>query len=1042
MSSLILHNVTSKDDTARAIAPKDLAKKAFAASEQSAAKSRQGIETARQEWRDSCVSEAIIAANVRYVEGDEAVDLLTRPAIENMGGHAAQYATGKVINLRKRYEHVLAGGWWVSGLDPLNDWQQMEWGQFKPVKPRDRWDVPDKLIKYETPAKQSTRAIFLDGAVDWQALQTDITTPRLWTEGAKKAGAALTADYAAVALPGVNSGYRSKDALGNPIAPYLIPDVVAMAQPGSVHYLAFDQDDKPETRQKVAIALSRFGKLLTAAGCTIKIVRWSPGKGKGIDDLISNHGADAFHQAIEAALPLDEWQLWQALDNRLTVAPTIRLKAHDLKVLSAESVPDTGIIAIASAKGTGKTNLIGGLIAGKDKALLAGHRISLMRNLSERCGVNYRGDLDKQGGRFIVGDAYTLRLGTCVDSLLAIAPDSFRGCDLVLDEVCQVLRHLLTSSTCHKDGKRPVLLGRFKELLQTARRVIIADADLDNKAIAYIQHLRGDGARPFLIRNDYQTSGYPVRFIEASDASAITGELLRDLQAGKRVYVVTDSKRGSKRIHRLIAELSRSIPSLLVNSETSGGEVERAFMEDPDRHLSAISLQAVTTSPSAGTGLSIEGNHFDKVYGIFYGASSTDADMSQALGRVRENLPRVVWCAKYGRNFSKAGRDGSALKLRELLRQKSEYTASTLLIRSSLSEMGSDGLAGYDWANDPHLKYWSEVEAERNRSMWNLRTALRIRLMHEGHQIERVELGSDEQARNLLKAAREDLKMENAIAVEMATNLTAVEAKQLDQLDGLDETQRLALQKWKIADFYCLNVEQVNADLVRFDNDGRRRGQLLNLEGFLHAEEAAAADVRSLEKQAKWQKNFTQKGYTPWDLSNVTLKRDVRLLLGLDAYLAPGKVWDSQALAEFRERAIAYAPQIKAALNFTIKLEMSATQILNQLLEQMGITCEAKQHRKDGGRVRIYQIDAIAWTLNIEILERRKKRREQVSESGTPLLVTDHSRKGCDTAEPTETSNSDCEPGVGVHLPAAPLDDSPDPLAPDHYDAAAWGWSV
>ena len=118
-----------------------------------------------QEWLDSHVDPDIITANVRHADGDDAVDLLTHHAIAEMGGHAAQYATTAVINLRQRYRHVLAGGWWVSGLDPLNDWQPMDWGQFKPITPRTSWRDPDKVIKYEAPAKQSTRALFL--AVTW-----------------------------------------------------------------------------------------------------------------------------------------------------------------------------------------------------------------------------------------------------------------------------------------------------------------------------------------------------------------------------------------------------------------------------------------------------------------------------------------------------------------------------------------------------------------------------------------------------------------------------------------------------------------------------------------------------------------------------------------------------------------------------------------------------------------------------------------------------------------------------------------------------------
>ena len=1024
-----------------------------------------------QEWLDSHVDPAIITANVRYAEGDDAVDLLTRHAIADMGGHAAQYATTAVINLRQRYRHVLAGGWWVSGLDPLADWQPMDWGQFKPQTPRTSWKNPDKVIKYEAPAKQSTRALFLslpwtDGlniaqrhglelnyqhrlqqavhdtypdAKDLSHAQTlslvldrhsasdpedqdknfwswwlsNPKAPIVITEGAKKAGAALTAGYATIALPGVYNGYRSKDRLGNPIDPVLIPDIQALATPERPIIVAFDQDDKPNTRRNVAIAISRFSHLLINAGCHVTIAQWSPKQGKGLDDLIADYGTDAFHKAIKSALTFEEWQLWQALDNRLTIGSSCGLKAQTLTVLTPQTMPQQGILAIAAAKGTGKTNLINSLIESQPKVLLAGHRISLMRNLCERCGVDYRGDLDKQDGRFITGSGYTLRVGTCVDSLLAIDPNAFEGCDLVLDEVCQVLRHLLTSSTCNQQGKRPVLLSRFRQLIQAAQRIIIADADLDDHAIRYIQQLRSqpihhnldaEATLPshaanqlFLIRNTFKPPGYSVRFIQAPDSSAITAELLHDLRNGDRIYIATDSKRGSKRIHHLIKELQTQLKqessNLLLNSDTSGGDTERAFMENPDLHLSSVILQAVTGSPSTATGLSIEGDHFDKVYGIFYGASSTDADMAQALGRVRAPMPRVVWCAKYGRSFSKAGRETSPRALRSLLKQKTQ--ANTLLIQASLSEVGYRSLNDYDWDNDPHIHYWSQIEAQRNRSMWSLRTALKVRLMHEGHQVEVVTLSKNQQAHNLLKEARDDLKMENALQVEAAVNLSPADAKLLSQLESLEPEQQLALQKYEIAKFYGIPVTNIDADLVLQDNYGRSRGQLLNFEWSKHPETAIDVDVRALERQGQW-----QHGYTPWDLSNAALKQKLRQLLGIDAYLEPGKTWDRDSLSPFKETALKYAPQIKAALNFTVKPEMSAAQILNQLLEQMGLTCISTHQRRDGQRIRVYELDPVVYQQQMDILERRKAIREQVDSEGTAPLFNQLNRGDCTTLNP------------------------------------------
>ena len=967
------------------------------------------IEAARHEWRESCVNDSIIQANVKHYSGDDAIEVVCGPALAQIDGHGLQYATGPVRSLLQRYDHLNAGGWWVSGLDPLNNWQRMEWGQFKPLTPRTSHSNPDKIIKYETPPKVTPRAIFLDGAVDWATVQADLADPRFWTEGAKTAGSGLSVGYNTIALPGVFSGYRSKDILGNPITPHLIPEVEAMALPGTTHYLAFDKDEKTKTARMVNIALFRFGSLLVARGCKVYVVNWPSSMGKGIDDLIANHGPEAFHKAVNNALTFDEWQLWQALDNRLTTSPSIQLKTHALTVLSPESVPEDGLIAIASAKATSKTNLIVSLIADKDKALLTGHRISLMRNLSERCAVHYRGDIDRQSGRFIAGDAYTLRIGTCVDSLLAFNPADFKGCDLVLDEVCQVLRHLLTSSTCNKNGKRPVLLMRFRELLQAARRVIIADADLDNKAIAYIQELRGDTTKPFLIINDYQAPGYDVRFIESPDASAITGELLDDLIAGRRIYIATDSRRSSKRVNRLISELQGKLPHLLINSETSGGPIERAFMENPDQHLSLIALQAVTASPSAGTGISIEGNHFDKVYGLFYGGSITDADMAQALLRVRDNVPRVVWCAKYGRSFSKVSRETSPQKLLNVLKQKTD--ANTLLIRSGLSELASNAISGYDWANDAHVNYWAKTEAERNRSMWNLRTALKVRLMHEGHQVTVVERAPDGHAKVLLKAARQELQIEKAINIEGATNLTPTEAKLLAQMDGLDKDQGLALEKWKIAEFYCLAVDAVDADLVLWDNEGKRRTQLRNLEDFIHPETATDSGTRVLENQVLW-----DKGITPWDLSDAALKRQVRIELGIDEYLEPGLTWDVDSLAEFKARALRYAKPIKAALNFTVKESMSGTQILHELLTQMGIVCISNQHRVDGERVRTYGLNFTVLEMSKEVLERRKARRLGLSEDVTPT-PSNYSLTGvCDELETPKTGTSDQTSASGAAI--------------------------
>jgi hypothetical protein len=799
-----------------------------------------------------------------------------------------------------------------------------------------------------------------------------------------------------VGLVGVNAGYRVKDVLGNRVPPELVEDIKRLVGSGRPITLAFDQDIKPTAQRRVIGALMRFGGLLAAAGCIVTIAEWRPEQGKGIDDLVANHGPNTLHRAIGQALTLDEWRLKLTLDNCLGgVIPSMRVNTRDLATLDPGFIPESGIIAMRSAKGTGKTNLIADLVSGGGETLALGHRIVLMRNLCRRLGVNYRGDIDRVHGEFIDGDGYTLRIGGCVDgTLLAIDPEKFRGCDLVLDEFVQLMRHLLTSSTCNKDGARPVLLARFTQLVQAARRVIVADADLDKTVLDYIATLRGDGAPVWLLVNDAKAEPWPVTFVDAPDASAVTGMLLSAVEAGQRVLVVTDSKAGSKRLDCLIAEVRQAGGPgrvLLLNSDTSGGEVERTVITDPNAHIT--DYQVVIATPSMATGVSIEVEHFDGVYGVFWGASSTDADMAQALARVRQPIPRVVWCAKYGRNFSKVSRDTNPLRLKKLLQDKTSATAQ--LTAASLGALGAE-ITGYDWLN-PHVDLWAKIEAQRNRSMLNLRSALKVRLIHEGHHLT-IELhGTDRAMREQMAAVRLQIKEAEAAAISAAANLTLSEVTALEKAEAVDPDERLALQKWHMAEFYAVPLDDITADLVLRDNDGRYRGQLRELEAMIYPDIASSADVRSVENQSKH-----KLGICPWDVSTAELRRQMRQRLNLQSWIDTPDEWqtDSADLASFASDALDTAPQVKAALNVSLRPDMTPQQILGQLLDQMGIATVSRQYR-DGGKVRrAYSVDQDAKDAALAVLDRRAARRSALAEPVTPPPVYEYEPGGCDSQIP------------------------------------------
>lgn len=966
-----------------------------------------------QEWLSSRVDPGLIAANVRSLEATEAYDFLC------YSDQLERTNTGRLASRwLNAYGHVEAGGWWCNGLDPLNDWQPMLWGTFKPNCPRLPFEPGKKPIKYESPAKVPTRAFFLvvPDALAEQIYQRYgvVTTeedrgqgfwfvawkygiPVVIVEGCKKAACLLSNGYCAIALPGINSGYRSKDASGKAIPRYLIEDVKCFATAGREVILAFDQDAKLKTRFNVNGALFRFGCLLQNQGCTVRIATWEAADGKGPDDLVVNRGSVAWDQAYTQAMTLEHWKLWNRLENRLTYPASIRLKTQDLSTLEIGSLPESGIIALASAKGTGKTKFIGSQIASSPKTILGGHRICLMRNLCQRLGVDYKGDLDKAQGEFISGKGYTLRVGLCLDSFLAINPAKFAGCDLVLDETTQVLRHLLTSQTCKKAGMLPALLARFHEIVRVSKRVILADADLDNACLDYIRELRGDSelttrnAPVFLIRNDYQPLGYPVRFIQAPNASVITAELLRDVglrQPGEVILVQTDSKTGSKTLARLVEQIEGlGCRLLLLNSETSGEEAQREFISNPDAVLaqrvdrpgilqsahSQGKYDVIIASPSMATGVSIEVQGIiSKVYSLSYGVSSIDSEISQSLFRVRSPVPRVVWCAERGSNFSKAGRYSNRLQLKAAL--KSRTDAAISLIRSNLREDTTGALAAYDWQSDPHLNLWAKIEAERNASMWSLRDALLVRLRHEGHQVTVVNCEEDQESKELLKQARQAIKQQEAQAIANARVLSNSEAEELRSRDGLSPDDQLAMARYYLGDFYVL--PEVTPDLVLWDKSGRRRGQLLNLEAQLAPETAIERDVNKLTEQLSW-----KQGVVPWDLGTSELKRRTREFLGLHDFFDPAKEWTAADLKPYADRARNYAHDIKTALNFSIRDSVSDVQIIHQLLSQMGVKTKFRWQRIDGEKIRIYSLDAEHWQVMTEVVERRQQRRESFKES-------------------------------------------------------------
>lgn len=232
----------------------------------------------RQEWEQSGVSADIIDRNVWTIDDPSEVDkLLNR-------------------NTKRRWKHSddLVPGWAVAGIDPVSGERSYRGAQFKPDSPP-LDPKSNKPRKYFSPAYLGTSPLFLETSDPeyWPKLSSDLTAPVILTEGAKKAGAVISAGHHCISIPGVTTGGK----LGR-----LKPELQAVCRYGRRVYLAFDRDILQ--KRQVQIALHNLGRMLAANGAMVYVLVWANNH-KGIDDYIAAGGDVG--PLIESAETLEEW---------------------------------------------------------------------------------------------------------------------------------------------------------------------------------------------------------------------------------------------------------------------------------------------------------------------------------------------------------------------------------------------------------------------------------------------------------------------------------------------------------------------------------------------------------------------------------------------------------------------------------------------------------------------------------------------------------------------------------------------------------------
>ena len=816
-----------------------------------------------EEWvNGSGIAPEITLLNLKTLTGEEPWEALL------YSDKLQRTNTGRLsFSIINRYKFLDFGGWWCGSIGT-------PWGCFKPNQPKFD-ENKNKYQKYVHPEKESTGLFLLAIPIGtWQRIsqrykvdlpknyqevksQPEIfwdwvtqhpQIPIMLSEGCKKAAAILSQGFVAISAPGINSFARTpKDEFGEPCGEaQLIPEMMQFCSKGRLFYACFDQDTKPTTVQAVNRALTKLSFLLKAQGCEIKITTWSAQRGKGIDDVLAKISAEqreeVFSDLYRKSRKFEEWRTRQA--KRLTHAPS---KIINQKYIENPDDPNSWIeipanaqlIVIKSPKGSGKSTLFKRLtepamLCGESRTLLVTHRIQLSVGTANKIGLPYITETKSSD----VGTLFGMAI--CIDSLrpngqARIKPEDWSQATILLDEIMQVIWHLLNSSTCRHD--RVLIIKTLQELLRhvikTGGRIVVADADLSDLAIDFIQGLVGQSLEKFILVNEYKATEKPWNcfIFGGKNPASLISELERQLSEEKRIYLATSaqktkSKWGTQTLEKHFKKLFPHLKILRIDSQTVGDKNHPAYCCTSDINYSILDYDLIIASPTLETGISIEtwfepwespekaiNNHFDAVFAIEQGVSTCDG-FRQKIHRVREGCDRYLWIAKRGlSNVGNASTSDTALIKSQ---QKVDVANIKILAQADIS------ISIEDRVPNICLKTWGRIGALINLGNYNYHDTICTDIQEEGHKIIKWENKHVKDSRPTEEVEKEITKTqkENYLKyrqdVESSGKLTPVEKEKLERQNAKTYEESLQLRKAQIEDKYSVDC---TAELVEKDDD-------------------------------------------------------------------------------------------------------------------------------------------------------------------------------------------------------------------------------
>ncbi|MDX2100841.1 MAG: DUF3854 domain-containing protein [Leptolyngbyaceae cyanobacterium bins.59] len=978
------------------------------------------------DFRSSGIPDRLTLANAQWLGEKAALSALIEDQVDKMQ-KVTSYVTRGVAMLLKKYEFVEQGGWIAYGTT-LNG-ATAETPIFKPQAPRKAskgfGEQKEKLIKYETPPGstavpllpfvdaeteanlyQKYKVTALEGETFWQVVHR-CNLPIAITEGLKKALKLINEGIPAIALRGITCWHQKGILeLHDPLKPFVTPD-------RKIHII-FDQDEKLATRAKVYQQILKLGTVLEKDGCKVTVPIWEPSEGKGIDDALVQQANPAqwLQHTLKAALGFQQYKRQNCVPGLLAAIQRLnRLSYRIERETEGEYLPELPKLklgylhALCAAMNSGKTyRTIRDWIAQCRTlgilAIVLAPLNSLGQQTAQEAGLPHIHDFGHSEEEQTALWAMVRHQGglvLCPNSLHRL-PDWLMATPiaLFLDEANATIYHTLSGdTTCARYQQVTGLFAQVMRHAITTGCIVMAEANLPDRAVKLVQELAGvdkDKVRVF----SHQKQADPWNCVlYQGPVNGFRYRLMETVNFGRKLLIVTSSQAEAVKLEKALAA-NGAIKVIRIDGQTNQKGCFDGFFNDPDQWLKDHQPDILILSPSARTGVSIEGGvsaqnaYFSEVWGYF-SCLATDSHM-QLLGRYRPPVPRHIYTLPLilGTSDEMLGYS-SAISARWELNIK----AMTALAGMESPQQTADEITCLNY-----MAAAVSVSGLQKRIAFD---ALQADLKTAGHHVTVTKVAENRATTQLWKTIQEQIWRNDA--QKMAE--TPIDPQQHtlewanDSLESMETTEANRIRALKVIYRHQFpgilfdDAEECYQSIIK-DRGKLARGARFQAEAE-NPEALKDQDIAEARKVLSGQYRAFHKLPRRYALAVILQKTGILELLNLDSTYSNH---DPRAIAT-HQICLKHQREILYWLRLQIKPEHTPIQTVNKLLAKLGLGAEVI--RKEGSRgtqTKIWRVMGLDDPLRTRLLEAVRAR--LASRSLNSLIKEDPPIQ----AESTENSSS------------------------------------